>query len=112
MATVVCHCSHCQRQSGAPYSVNLVFTESQLTIDGALSVYEDRGESGDAVYVYRKFCGSCGSPIISTMVDPEGIVALKAGTLDDTSIVEPQAQYWVAHKQDWVDLPFAATETQ
>lgn len=105
VATVVCHCSHCQRQSGGAYSVNLVMPEGQLTIDGELSVFEDRGESGDAVYVYRKFCGSCGSPIISTFVEPAGIVALKAGTLDDTSAVAPQAQYWVSHKQDWVDIP-------
>ena len=105
VATVVCHCSHCQRQSGGAYSVNLVMPEGQLTIDGELSVFEDRGESGDAVYVYRKFCGSCGSPIISTFVEPAGIVALKAGTLDDTSTVAPQAQYWVSHKQDWVDIP-------
>ena len=87
--------------------------EAQLTIDGELSVFEDRGESGDAVYVWRKFCGSCGSPIISTFVEPPGIVALKAGTLDDTSSVAPQAQYWTAHKQDWVDLPgLQATETE
>jgi hypothetical protein len=24
MATVVCHCNHCQRQSGAAFSVNLI----------------------------------------------------------------------------------------
>ena len=90
VATVVCHCSHCQRQSGGAYSVNLVMPEGQLTIDGELSVFEDRGESGDAVYVYRKFCGSCGSPIISTFVEPAGIVPRLQAT---SFVIASCAQY-------------------
>ncbi|MEZ5376075.1 MAG: GFA family protein [Acidimicrobiales bacterium] len=104
MATVVCHCDHCQRQSGGAFSVNLVITEDQIDVTGELATFEDRGESGDAVYVHRRFCGSCGSPIYSALVEPAGIIALKAGTLDDRSTVAPSAQVWTDHKQAWVDL--------
>ncbi len=104
LATAVCHCEHCQRQSGGAFSTNLVVHESQLTVDGELTIYEDRGRTGDAVYVLRKFCGNCGSPIVSELMEPAGVLAVKAGTLDDTSGVEPNIQAWCVDKQPWVDL--------
>ena len=104
LATAVCHCEHCQRQSGGAFSTNLVVQESQLTDSGELSIYEDRGRTGDAVYVLRKFCGNCGSPIVSELLEPAGVLAVKAGTLDDTSAVQPNIQAWCVDKQPWVDL--------
>jgi len=105
MATAVCHCEHCQRQSGGAFSTNLIANVAQLKITkGELKTYEDRGRSGDAVYVLRRFCGDCGSPIVSELMEPEGLVAVKAGTLDDRSQVEPNVQAWCVDKQPWVDL--------
>jgi len=105
MATAVCHCEHCQRQSGGAFSTNLIANVAQLEITkGELKTYEDRGRSGDAVYVLRRFCGDCGSPIVSELMEPEGLVAVKAGTLDDRSQVEPNVQAWCVDKQPWVDL--------
>jgi hypothetical protein len=105
VATAVCHCDHCQRQSGGAFSVNLVAHESQLTVHGELRTYEETGERGDAVYVRRRFCGSCGSPIVSEIVQSAGIVAVKAGTLDDKSAIEPNVEVWCVDKQPWVSLP-------
>jgi hypothetical protein len=112
LTTVICHCEHCQRQSGAAYSVNVVVLESQMSVTGELAVFEDRGESGDAVYVLRKFCGSCGSPILSELIEPAGIYAVKAGTLDDKTGVAPAAQVFTDHKQIWVDLDLPAKGRQ
>ena len=105
IATAVCHCDHCQRQSGGAFSVNLVALETQIAVTGELTTFEDRGENNDAVYVYRRFCGNCGSPILSAMVAPAGVVAVKAGTLDDRSDVAPNVEVWCEHKQLWVTLP-------
>ncbi len=105
IATAVCHCDHCQRQSGGAFSVNLIAMENQLDVSGELTTFEDRGENDDAVYVYRRFCGSCGSPIYSAMIEPAGLIAVKAGTLDDKSAVAPNVEAWCEHKQPWVDLP-------
>lgn len=104
IATAVCHCSHCQRQGGSAFSVNLVAHESQLTVHGDLSTYEERGELGDDVYVRRRFCGSCGSPIVSELSKSAGVIAVKAGTLDDVSDVAPNVEAWCVDKQPWVAL--------
>ena len=105
IATAVCHCDHCQRQSGGAFSVNLVVHESQMAVSGTLKTFEDRGENDDAVYVYRRFCGNCGSPILSELLVPPGVFAVKAGTLDDRSDVSPTVEVWCEHKQPWVQLP-------
>jgi hypothetical protein len=112
IATALCHCDHCQRQGGSAFSVNLVVHESQLNVSGVLTTYEDMGERGDAVYVRRRFCGSCGSPIVSELVQTAGVVAVKAGTLDDKSQVRPTVEVWCVDRQPWVDLPGMAASLE
>jgi hypothetical protein len=105
IATAVCHCDHCQRQSGGAFSLNLVVHESQLAVSGDLATFEETGEHDDGVYVLRKFCPSCGSPIVSELTGTEGVVAVKAGTLDDKSDVRPTVEVWCVDRQPWVELP-------
>lgn len=105
IATAVCHCEHCQRQSGGAFSVNVVVHESQLTVSGTLQTYVETGENDDGEYVRRRFCGSCGSPIVSEMVQSAGVVAVKAGTLDDRSDVRPTVEVWCVDRQPWAELP-------
>lgn len=112
LATAVCHCDHCQRQGGSAFSVNLVAHESQLAVHGELRTYEERGERGDDVYVRRKFCPSCGSPIMSELTKSAGIIAIKAGTLDDKSAVNPTIEAWCVDRQPWVSLPGMAVSME
>ena len=105
IATAVCHCEHCQRQSGGAFSVNLVAHESQLSVDGDLSMYGDPGnDPTGTVHVERRFCGTCGSPIVSALTGTEGVIAVKAGTLNDRSAVRPNVQAWCVDRQPWVEL--------
>ena len=105
LATVVCHCEHCQRQSGGPFSVNLIVHESQLAVTGTLQTYEERGDDGgDVVFVRRRFCGGCGAPIVSELAQADGMVAVKTGTLDDRSEVLPTVEVWCVDRQPWVAL--------
>lgn len=112
IATAICHCDHCQRQGGGAFSVNLVALDSQLTVNGELKTYEERGELGDQVYVRRRFCPSCGSPIVSELALSNGVIAVKAGTLDDTSSVQPTVEVWCVDRQPWVTLPEMAVSLE
>jgi hypothetical protein len=112
IATAVCHCDHCQRQGGSAFSVNLIAHESQLTVAGELSTYEETGERNDAVYVRRRFCRSCGSPIVSELVQTAGVIAVKAGTLDDKTDVLPTVEAWCVDRQPWVSLPAMAVSLE
>ena len=85
--------------------MNIIMHESQLKVNGELKTYEERGENNDDVYVRRKFCPSCGSPIVSELAKTAGVIAVKAGVLDDRSGVSPTVEVWCVNRQPWVNLP-------
>ena len=85
--------------------MNMIALSNQLSISGEMSTYNEMGDKGDQVYVRRRFCPSCGSPIVSELALTEGVVAVKVGTLDDTTDVKPMVEVWCTDKQPWVSLP-------
>jgi hypothetical protein len=96
----VCHCTHCQKSSGSSYSVNLGMAAEEVTISGPLTIYEDTGFSG--MPVLRKFCGTCGSPIVSDVKAFPGLLFIKGGALNDTAWLKPDLDIWTGSAQSWV----------
>lgn len=96
----VCHCRNCQRQGGSAFSLVVGVPEDALELDRASlrEFVKDDGESATRRY----FCGECGSPIYSASPKLPGVIVLKAGTLDDTSWIEPQLEVWGESAQPWV----------
>jgi hypothetical protein len=50
-------------------------------------------------------CKDCDTAIYTESTAFPVSMILRAGTLDDASLVEPQAHIWVHRKQEWVTLP-------
>ncbi len=99
--TAVCHCAHCQKQSGTAFSIMVAVPRASLKVEGdSLAVYEDTGASG--LPVHRRFCGACGSPILTDAEALPDLLFIKAGTLDDPSSLKPEAHIWCDHAQHWV----------
>ena len=102
MMTAICHCKSCQRQSGSAFSTNVGVPEAAITGEGELKIFEETADSGNLVY--RHFCGTCGSPVMSTLSASPGLAFLKAGTLDDTDAIAPQVNIWCKSAQNWVAM--------
>lgn len=100
--TALCHCTHCQKQSGSAFSVNLVVASAVLDTVGVLATFVDTADSGQKLE--RKFCPCCGSPVYTRPLGNPAVTYLKAGTLDDTTRVRPDTQVWVASAQQWVSI--------
>lgn len=100
--TAVCHCKNCQRQAGSALSVIVGCARDGIEISGETTTYTDEGESGHSVL--RKFCPTCGSPLFTDAQSAPQLLWVKAGTLDDTSWLKPQIQFWTKSKQDWFQL--------
>lgn len=98
----VCHCKNCQRQAGSAYSVLIAVADDQIVVSGELTTYDDHGDSGNVVH--RHFCGICGSPVKTSLPSQPGMTYIKAGTLDDTSALDPQVHFWTDSKQHWVTV--------
>ena len=104
--TAICQCTHCQRQSGSAFSVNVGIPKGSLQYTGDIpATFEDKGTSGQPVH--RRFCNKCGSPIVSEVEATPTLDWLKSGTLDDPSWLQPQVSVWSDSGQPWVKLPDA-----
>jgi hypothetical protein len=99
----VCHCKNCQKQAGTAFSVNVGIPKSAMSIQGRLKTYHDRGDSGQPVL--RNFCPECGSPISSDVAVMPQMTFIKAGTLDDTSWLEPKMHVYCDSAQHWTAIP-------
>ena len=101
--SAVCHCTHCQKQSGSAFSTNVVVPAAQFNVTAqTLATFYDVGDSG--LPVKRHFCNRCGSSIYTELAANPGVVVIKAGTLDDTSWVGPQVHMWRTSAQTWVPV--------
>src|SRR5262249_50903939 len=57
------------------------------------------------VVMDRNFCPECGSPIFSDAAVMPGVAFIKAGTLDDTSWVDPKMHVYCDSKERWTPIP-------
>ena len=99
---VTCHCKNCQRQAGSALSIIIGVPENSVRIEGTVKTYNDTGDSGATVR--RQFCENCGSPVFTRGESPSGVMFIKAGTLDDTSGLQPTFHCYTKSKQDWLEL--------
>jgi len=92
LLTAICHCTHCQRQSGSAFSIIAAVSKADFAQKGECKTYFDKGESGNIVE--RHFCGNCGSPMYSLSEGLPEMVLIKAGTLDDASSLRPEIEVY------------------
>ena len=97
----ICHCLDCQRQSGSAFGMSLIVDPDAFRLDaGVLKEFQTTAASN------RKkkcaFCPTCGVRIYNAT---SALMAIKPGTLDDTSWLSPDAHYWTIRKQTWMRLP-------
>jgi len=99
----LCHCTHCQRQSGSAFSMIVGIPKGSLRLTGIpMTVFSDSSESG--LPVIRKFCPRCGSPVLSEVGATPQVDWVKAGTLDDPSWFTPQVYLWCESAQPWISM--------
>ena len=100
-AQALCHCRDCQRQGGTAFSVVIGIGRDAFHVEGAtLASFDTEGEV-HGTKTHRHFCSACGSPIYSVVDAQPEVVYVKAGTLDDPSWLEPNAEVFTRSAQPW-----------
>jgi hypothetical protein len=100
---LACHCKECQRQSGSAFGMSMPVKKESLTVTGQTKQFTRRADSGNEVT--GVFCPKCGVRIYHVLKSAQHIVALKPGTLDDTSRLRPGSFIWMKSAQGWVPVP-------
>jgi hypothetical protein len=103
LTVYVCHCTDCQRQTGASFALSMVVRSDALQIvQGRPREYVL--ELADGRTKQSKFCGRCSTRLLGPSRVP-GLSVLEPGTLDDTSWFRPVAHIWTRSAQAWVHIP-------
>ena len=118
VAAYVCHCRDCQTGTGSAFSVAVLVPDRAFRSTGgeAKSVFGGVTLSGREKQ--RRVCPDCGTWVFG---DPRqrgtGTAptrAVRAGTLDDNSWVQPTRHFFTRSAQPWFVIPpgMEAYETQ
>lgn len=100
LLTVCCHCTDCQKLSTSSFSISMIMNRESLEIlGGEMQQWERPAASGNITRCW--FCPTCGNRIYHENPAAPDIIRLKPGTLDDTSVLEPQAHIWTCREQPW-----------
>jgi hypothetical protein len=93
-----CHCSRCRKASGSAFASNARIAPEQFKLLTGHDVL--RSYYNQATGLTRKFCGECGSPIVSERTEPR-MLAIRLGTLDTSIGKGPQGHIFVGSKANW-----------
>ncbi|MDH3685135.1 MAG: GFA family protein [Myxococcales bacterium] len=99
----VCHCTDCQSESGASFTLSMILGEGMLEVvrgeplEYTLQLPDGRRKGSS-------YCGRC----MTRLYGPSkrrGLTLLSPGTLDDTSWLHPAGHIWTRSAQPWIDVP-------
>jgi hypothetical protein len=94
-----CHCVDCQRLTSSAFSMGIVLSNKAFRLMGMEPRQLQRNADSGRVNT-RLVCPECGSWICGAPRD--GVVRVRAGTLDDTSWLRPTRHIWTRGKQPWI----------
>jgi hypothetical protein len=104
-----CHCTHCQKASGAGGSVNAVVPSAAFKITrGTPKRFDSKADSGRTLHRY--FCGDCGSAIYSQRETTPETKVVRAGTFDNAGPMKITADIWTKSAPSWVYLDPASKQ--
>lgn len=98
-----CHCTDCQRATGAGFGLSMIVRKGSLeTVGGEPREHVAVLDGGRRKVSYH--CPDCGTRVWSGSSSP-GLLVLRPGTLDDTSWLVPVGHIWTRSAQPWVRIP-------
>ena len=94
-----CHCIDCKKSTGSGKATILLIPNNSLKVKGSLKFFTVTGSAGSNVS--RGFCEECGSPLISFVEENPDIKFIKAGSIDDSSWVTANSNFWSSTASPW-----------
>ncbi|KZM49250.1 GFA family protein [Labrenzia sp. OB1] len=97
--TVKCYCRDCRRIGGTGHATHSVFAQEAFSLTGTVTEFEKTADSGRTIN--RRFCPICGSALYHTRDGMEGLVVVRASSLDDPESVIPERAIYVSRALSW-----------
>lgn len=94
-----CHCVDCRKSSGTGHCSHMVVAENSFHVAGEVRFFDAPTDAGNRVS--RGFCPTCGSAIYSTNTSMQGMVIVRASSLDDPDIFTPEMVVYTKRAPNW-----------
>ncbi|KAF2830852.1 hypothetical protein CC86DRAFT_343926 [Ophiobolus disseminans] len=111
-ASILCHCADCRKIGGSTYSSNSVYSADGFKVTkGTPKQHKKVADGGNEII--SNFCGDCGSTMWREGKTFEGKRIVKAGTLDDTSLLDNfkvDAELYSGTRPKWVGAQEGAAQ--
>jgi hypothetical protein len=91
--------SDCQHIGAGSGTVNVLFPSETVEAEGELADYQSQADSG--TLMHRQFCPSCGTPVFTQANTRPQYIGVRAGTLDDPDLGNPQITIWTSSAPSW-----------
>jgi hypothetical protein len=94
----LCHCKHCQKDTGSAHASNLFSTRAKL-------IWQS-GENKVKTYQLpstrhvKSFCSNCGSAVPSMQMNNQ-LIVVPAGSLDQDIAIKPTAHIYKSSEATW-----------
>lgn len=112
--SILCHCLDCRKIGGSTYSSNLVFEgEGFKVTKGTPKEHKKTADSGKPITSF--FCPDCGSTMWREGESFGTKKIIKAGTLDDTKLLDnfaAQAELYTSVRPKWVGAQEGAAQKE
>ncbi len=93
----LCHCQHCQKDTGSAHAANLFSQSAKLTWQSGADTVTSFTLPGTSHN--KSFCKLCGSALPSTQI--AGLLVVPAGCLDTEISMLPTAHIFSSSKAAW-----------
>ena len=96
---IQCHCLNCQKSSGTGHVPFAGFAEPQVTVKGKTKAFSYIADSGGKAT--SNFCPECGSTLFGTTTSFPGVMAIRLGSMNDSSAFQPQMAVYAKRMRGW-----------
>lgn len=95
-----CHCTACQRRTGAPFGIAAFYDEDTVRIYGASRRYRRGSDAGFDVVFH--FCPDCGATVYWYPLRKPGQIAIATGAFADPDYPAPTQDAHEETRHGWV----------
>jgi hypothetical protein len=96
----LCHCKHCQKDTGSAYASNLFSTSAKLNWLAGQNLVKTFVLPGTRHT--KSFCQECGSAAPSLQMDGK-LLVVPAGSLNSEVTIKPTAHIFCSSQANWSD---------
>ena len=102
VAAVYCHCTRCQRRTGAAVAASARVEPGSFRIVAGEQLVGTWAPEGG---FEKAFCSACGSALYAQSPEDREIVAVRLGAFDDDPGIRPSARQFVDYAAVWEPIP-------